>query len=126
TGVIMAGRSGAAFAAQLGTMQVNEEVDALKTFGIPPVEYLVLPRLIALALMMPLLCILADLIGILGGGLVGIALLDVKPMEYALRTLHAVSIGDFGLGVAKSAVFGVLVAIAGCLRGLQTRGSAEA
>jgi phospholipid/cholesterol/gamma-HCH transport system permease protein len=126
TGVMMAGRSGAAFAAQLGTMKVNEEVDALETIGISPIEYLVLPRLIALSLMMPLLCVLADLIGVAGGALVGVGLLDIKPVEYALRTIHAISTADFAVGVAKSAVFGVLVAVAGCLRGLQASGSASA
>jgi phospholipid/cholesterol/gamma-HCH transport system permease protein len=126
TGIIMAGRTGAAFAAQLGTMKVNEEIDALVTVGIPPTEYLVLPRLVALFLMMPLLCICADLIGIIGGGLVGVGMLDVEPVEYVRRTLDAISLTDCALGVVKGAVFGVIVAVAGCLRGMQTKGSAAA
>ena len=81
TGIIMAGRTGAAFAAQIGTMQVNEEIDALETMGISPVDFLVLPRMIALILMMPLLCIYADLMGILGGMVVGVGLLDINPIE---------------------------------------------
>jgi phospholipid/cholesterol/gamma-HCH transport system permease protein len=126
TGIIMAGRTGAAFAAQLGTMKVNEEIDALVTLGIPPTEYLVLPRLVALLLMMPLLCICADLIGIIGGGLVGMGMLDIEPVEYVRRTLDAISLTDCTLGVVKGAVFGVIVAVAGCLRGMQTSGSAAA
>jgi phospholipid/cholesterol/gamma-HCH transport system permease protein len=126
TGIIMAGRTGAAFAAQLGTMRVNEEVDALVTLGISPIEYLVLPRALALCLMMPLLCVFSDLIGIIGGGLVGVAALELGPSVYVTRTLAAISMGDFLLGVVKSAVFGVIVAVSGCLRGMQCRGSALA
>jgi len=126
TGIIMAGRTGAAFAAQLGTMKVNEEIDALVTLGIPPTEYLVLPRLVALFLMMPLLCICADLVGIIGGGLVGVGMLDIEPVEYVRRTIDAISLTDCALGVVKGAVFGVIVAVAGCLRGMQTKGSAAA
>ena len=126
TGIIMAGRTGAAFAAQLGTMRVNEEVDALQTLGISPIEYLVLPRVLALALMLPLLCLFADLIGILGGGVVGIGIFGIEPTQYFLRTIHRITLNDFLVGVAKSAVFGVLVALAGCLRGLRASGSASA
>jgi phospholipid/cholesterol/gamma-HCH transport system permease protein len=126
TGVIMAGRTGAAFAAQLGTMKVNEEVDAFRTLGISPLEYLVLPRMLALCLMMPLLCVFADLIGILGGGVVAVGVLDLQPLEYAQRTIAAISIQDFLVGVTKSAVFGILVAAAGCWRGMRAAGSASA
>jgi phospholipid/cholesterol/gamma-HCH transport system permease protein len=126
TGIIMAGRTGAAFAAQLGTMKVNEEVDALRTLGISPLEFLVLPRMLALCLMMPLLCVCADLIGIVGGGVVAVGVLDLEPIEYAQRTLAAISISDFVVGLAKSAVFGVLVAAAGCWRGMRASGSASA
>jgi phospholipid/cholesterol/gamma-HCH transport system permease protein len=126
TGIIMAGRTGAAFAAQIGTMKVNEEVDALVTLGISPIEYLVLPRMLALCLMMPLLCVFADLIGIAGGGFVGVAMLDIGPNVYVERTIQAVSTTDFVLGIVKSSVFGVLVAVAGCLRGMQCSGSASA
>jgi phospholipid/cholesterol/gamma-HCH transport system permease protein len=125
TAIIMSGRTGAAFAAQLGTMQVNEEIDALTTFGLSSMEFLVLPRMIALILMMPLLCIYADLMGIIGGGLVGIGMLDLSVTEYVNETLNGVSLTDFSVGIAKSAVFGVLVAIAGCLRGIQCGRSAS-
>jgi len=126
TGILMAGRTGASFAAQLGTMKVNEEVDALVTLGISPLEYLVLPRMLALCLMMPLLCVFADLIGIAGGGLVGIGMLDIHPGEYVRRTIDAITTTDFAVGVVKSAVFGILVAVAGCQRGMRTSGSASA
>jgi phospholipid/cholesterol/gamma-HCH transport system permease protein len=126
TGVIMAGRTGAAFAARLGTMQVNEEIDALATLGIPPVEFLVLPRILALALMMPLLCLYADLMGILGGLVVGVFVLDLNVMEYLNMTRKVVRLQDFWIGLFHSAVFGVLVALAGCLRGLQCGRSASA
>ena len=126
TAVIMAGRTGAAFAAQLGTMQVNEEIDAFKTLGISPMEFLVLPRMIALVLMLPLLCLYADLMGILGGALVGISMLDLSLAEYYYETKNAVRLIDFVAGLIKSGVFGVLVALAGCYRGVQCGRSASA
>jgi len=124
TGIIMAGRTGAAFAAQIGTMQVNEEIDALKTLGIAPMEFLVLPRMLALLLMMPLLCLYADLMGVFGGFLVGVFMLDITPMEYYLQTKAAVTLTQVWIGLFHSAVFGVLVALAGCLRGMQCGRSA--
>ena len=126
TGVILAGRTGAAFAAQLGTMQVNEEIDALITMGIPPMEFLVLPRMLALMLMMPLLCVYADLVGILAGLLVSTTLLQMPLLEYLNETRRAVDLVDCGIGVGKSVVFGALVALAGCLRGMQSGRSAAA
>jgi phospholipid/cholesterol/gamma-HCH transport system permease protein len=126
TGIIMAGRTGAAFAAQLGTMQVNEEIDALKTLGIPPMEFLVLPRMLALTLMMPLLCLYANLMGILGGVAVAVGLYGANPMLYFNRTKEAVGLNDLGIGLFMSIVFGVLVALAGCLRGMQCGRSASA
>lgn len=126
TAVIMAGRTGAAFAAQLGTMQVNEEIDAFKTLGISPMEYLVLPRMIALVLMLPLLCLYANLMGILGGALVGISMLDLSLAEYYHETTNAVRLVDFVAGLIKSGVFGVLVALAGCYRGMRCGRSASA
>ncbi len=119
TGIIMAGRTGASFAAQLGTMQVNEEIDALKTFGISPVEFLVLPRMLALFIMMPLLTLYADLMGILGGMFIGVFMLDLNFMEYYNKTAEAVSLNDLWVGLFSSAVFGVLVALAACLRGIR-------
>src|SRR3989475_2125827 len=124
--VIMAGRTGAAFAAQLGTMQVNEEIDALTTLGISPIEFLVLPRMLALALMMPLLCLYADLLGLVGGMAVGLGMLDLGATEYYVRTIGAISLADCVAGLIKASVFGVLVAIAGCLRGIQCGRSSAA
>ncbi len=125
-GIIMAGRTGAAFAAQLGTMQVNEEIDAFRTMGISPIEFLVLPRMLGLALMMPLLCLYADLMGILGGAIVGIGMLDLNMVEYYNQTKASVTLSDLWIGLVQSAVFGILVALAGCLRGMQSGRSASA
>jgi len=126
TGIIMAGRTGAAFAAQLGTMQVNEEIDALKTLGVEPMEFLVLPRMLALVIMMPLLCIYSDLMGILGGMIVGVTMLDLNPIVYFNETKTALSLTNVWIGLFHSAVFGVLVALSGCLRGMQCERSASA
>jgi phospholipid/cholesterol/gamma-HCH transport system permease protein len=126
TGIIMAGRTGAAFAAQLGTMTVNEEIDALSTLGISPMEFLVLPRMIALMLMMPLLCLYADLMGMLGGLVVGVGMLDIRVVEYYEQTRAGVDLMDIGVGLINATVYGVLVAIAGCMRGMQCGRSAEA
>ena len=126
TGIIMAGRTGAAFAAQIGTMQVNEEIDALRTLGISPMEFLVLPRMIALAVMMPLLCLFADLMGIFGGMIVGVSMLGLGPIAYLHQTQAALSLTNLWIGLFYSAVFGVLVALAGCLRGMQCGRSASA
>jgi len=126
TGIIMAGRTGAAFAAQLGTMQVNEEIDALKTLGFSPMDFLVLPRMMALILMMPLLTLYACLLGILGGMIVGVGMLDLSVTQYINQTQSALDLGDFAFGLVKSSVFGVLIAISGCLRGIQCGRSASA
>jgi phospholipid/cholesterol/gamma-HCH transport system permease protein len=123
TGIIMAGRTGAAFAAQLGTMQVNEEIDALRTLGVPPMEYLVVPRMAALILMMPVLCVYADLMGILGGAIVGIGM-GITPAEYWAQTKGAIGLHHFWIGLFLSVVFGALVALSGCLRGMQCGRSA--
>jgi len=124
--VIMAGRTGAAFAAQLGTMQVNEEIDALKTLGISPMEFLVLPRMLALVIMMPILCVYADLMGILGGLIVGVGMLNLGLMEYLNQTRASLTLTYFWIGLFYSAVFGVLIALSGCLRGMQCGRSASA
>ena len=126
TGVIMSGRTGAAFAAELGTMQVNEEIDALQTLGIPPMEFLVLPRMLALMLMMPLLCLYADLMGVLGGLIVGVSMLDLNLMEYVNETRSIVDLTNLWIGVFHGFVFGILVALSGCLRGMQCGRSASA
>lgn len=126
TAIVMAGRTGAAFAAQLGTMEVNEEIDALKTLGISPMDFLVLPRMLALVLMLPLLCLYSNLMGILGGGIVGIGMLDISPVHYFLETKAALNLMQFVPGLIKAAVFGVMVAVSGCLRGMQCKRSASA
>ncbi len=126
TAIIMSGRTGAAFAAQLGTMQVNNEIDALKTMNLPPLAFLVLPRMLALIVTMPLLCLYSDLMGVVGGGLVSISLFDVSLQEYLDRASKAVHLADLGVGLVKCTVFGILIALAGCLRGMQCRGSAAA
>jgi phospholipid/cholesterol/gamma-HCH transport system permease protein len=126
TGIIMAGRTGAAYAAQLGTMRVNEEIDAVQTMGISPVEFLVLPRMLGLIIMMPLLTIYADIVGILGGAVIGAGMLKVGFLPYWNRTWVAVDFSDVGVGLISASVFGVLVAIAGCLRGMQSGRSSAA
>ena len=126
TGIIMAGRTGASFAAQLGTMQVNEEIDALKTLAVSPVEFLVLPRLIALTLMMPLLTLFADLMGIVGGALIASGVYDINLVVYFNRISEAVSLADLFMGLFKGLVFGVLIALSGCLRGIQCGRDASA
>lgn len=126
TGIVMAGRTGGAFAAQLGTMQVNQEIDALKTLGISPMEFLVLPRILALALMMPLLCLYANLLGILGGASVAVLMLDIGFIQYYNETVAAVGLWNLGIGLFSGLVFGVIVALAGCMRGMQCGRSASA
>ena len=125
TGIIMAGRTGAAFAAQLGTMTVGEEIDALQTLGISPIDFLVLPRVLALVLMMPLLTVYSNLLGILGGLVVGVSF-GIPPSLYWTQTLDSVSLTDFAVGIFKGGVFGVIVALSGCLRGMQCGRSASA
>ena len=125
TGIIMADRTKAAFATQIKTIQVNEEIDALETMGISPVDFLVLPRMIALIIMMPLLCLYADLMGIVGGLIVGVGMLGINPIEYLNRTQETLTLTTLCIGLFHSAVFGVLVALAGCLRGMQCGRSAS-
>jgi len=119
TAIVFAGRTGAAFAAQIGTQKVNEEVNAITTFGLSPVQFLVLPRLIASVLMVPLLAVLADVVGIFGGALVMVGF-DVGFVQFYTQLLGAVTAWDFVLGILKAAVFGLAVAVIGCQRGLAT------
>lgn len=126
TGIIVCGRTGAAFAAQLGTMKVNQEIEAFQTFGISPIEFLVLPRMLALIFTMPLLCVFADLISIAGGFLVSTLMLDITPALYLSRTIAAINLTGFLLGIFKGAFFGVLIALTGCLRGMQSGSNAAA
>ena len=126
TGIIMAGRTGAAFAAQLGTMKVTQEVDALTTAGFSPLEFLVLPRVMALIVMMPLLCLYADFVGVIGGAVIGVGMLDLSWTTYFNETANAISLTDIFGGVFKASVYGVLIALSGCLRGLQCGNSSSA
>ncbi len=120
TGIIMAGRSGATFAAQIGSMQANEEIDALNTLGISPIEFLILPRTVALVAMMPLLTLYADILGILGGALIGILLLQLKSVQYWLETRHALLLSYFVMGLIKAVVYGIVIALTACFQGLRS------
>jgi len=124
TGVVVAGRTGAAFAAQLGNMKAGEEIDALETLGIAPVDFLVLPRLVALTLMTPLLTMYANCLGILGGMVVSASVLSIPPNAYWIETQSIIDLSDVSVSLIKSVVFGMLIAVAGCLRGLQAERSA--
>jgi phospholipid/cholesterol/gamma-HCH transport system permease protein len=126
TAIIMAGRTGAAFAAELGTMKVTQEIDALSTMGISPMEFLVLPRMIALILMMPLLCMYSDFVGILGGASVGVTVLGLSFRTYWHETIHAITMVALAGGLIKSAVYGVLIALAGCYQGFECGNSSLA
>jgi phospholipid/cholesterol/gamma-HCH transport system permease protein len=126
TGIIMAGRTGAAFAAQIGSMKVSEEIDALKTLAISPIDFLVAPRLIALCIMMPLLVLYSDMIGILGGSLVGMGMLGITWSQYWNQTVGAMNLSDIITGLMKSSVFGIIVAVTGCQKGIQCGNNAAA
>jgi len=125
TAIIVAGRSGAAFSAELGTMRVSEEIDALRTLGFDPYQFLVFPRVIALVVVLPLLTILADLVGIAGGLLVAMLSLDLTANAYLLEVQKAVNVWDVSSGCLKTAVFGLNVGLIACQRGLATHGGAE-
>jgi phospholipid/cholesterol/gamma-HCH transport system permease protein len=124
--IVIAGRTGASFAARIGTMQGNEEVDALRTMGLDPMDFLVLPRVLALILMAPFLVMYADVMGILGGAAVGSGLPGVTLTQYVNRSSEALTLGGFAGGVFKGTVYAALVAIAGCMRGMQCGRSAAA
>jgi phospholipid/cholesterol/gamma-HCH transport system permease protein len=125
TAIVVCGRSGAAFAAELGFMQVNEEIDALRTMGFGPMRYLVLPRALALIIVVPLLALLADVAGVLGGLVVGITNLDLTVRGYLSQTARVVSLWDISSGIVKSVVFAFAVALIACQQGLATSGGAE-
>ncbi len=126
TAILMAGRTGAAYAAQIGTMKVNEEIDALTTLGLDPVDFLVTPRIIALVVMLPLLTMYASLMGIIGGLAVGMAMLDVSLVQYVTQTVNAVNLNSLFGGLFKSIVYGSLIALAGCQQGMACGNSAMA
>ncbi len=126
TGIVISGRTGASFAAILGTMQVNEEIDALQTFGISPYDFLVLPRVLALTLMIPLLTVCANLMGMFGGFIVGILMLDISPSMYIENTLQYMHLKYLWIGLFHAFVFGIVISLAGCYYGIRCGRSAEA
>lgn len=125
TAIIVAGRSGSAYAAEIGAMRLNEEVDALHATGVDPVEVLVLPRLLGLIIALPLLTVVADIVGLIGGGLLCYGLLDMPLVQYMGRAEDAISSTTFWVGLAKAPVFAVLIAIAGTWCGMRVRGSSR-
>lgn len=124
-GIIMAGRTGASYAAAIGTMQVNEEIDALKTMGIPTTDFLVLPRVSALIITMPILTLLADVMGIIGGMAVGVFLLDIPLQEYWKYTNEALSLRHFWVGIFHGFIFGIIIALCGCYYGVNSGRDAD-
>lgn len=124
TAIIVAGRSGSAFAAEIGTMKISEEVDALFTMGFDPVKFLVIPKLLAALLMVPILTLFSDLFAIIGGLIVGVFMLDLTAGAYIDQTIKTLSLFDVFWGVMKSGVFGIFITWVGCLRGFQVRGGA--
>lgn len=126
TAIIMTGRTGAAFAAEIGTMKVNEEIDALETLGISPIDFLVTPRFLAILLTMPMLTIYANVVGILGGMSVAVVLLDLSSTQFITGLLEPVVLADALVGLLKAFVFGALIGLAGCMRGMQTGDDASA
>ncbi|HYZ48317.1 MAG TPA: ABC transporter permease [Sphingomonas sp.] len=125
TAIMVAGRSGSAFAAQIGTMKLTEEIDAMRTIGVSPMEALVLPRVIAAVVMMPLLGVYSSLIGIIGGGIFCWISLDIPPVTFVQRLREVVPLTDLYVGLVKAPVFGMIVALTGCFQGMQVEGDAE-
>lgn len=124
TAIMVAGRSGSAFAAQLGVMQVNEEVDAMRTIGLDPFEILVLPRILAIVIALPLLTFIADIVGLLGTLFVSSTLLDISLLQFLERVKNTSALPAFFIGLIKAPVFAVLIGMVGCMQGMQVRGSA--
>ena len=125
TAIIIAGRSGSAFAAQIGTMSVTEEIDAMRTVGIAPLEMLVLPKLLALLIVVPLLTVFADLLGVFGGMLMARAQLGVGFDDFLERLVKAVSVTAFLVGICKAPVFAAIIAVVGCFQGFRAKGGAD-
>jgi phospholipid/cholesterol/gamma-HCH transport system permease protein len=125
TAIMVAGRSGSAFTAEIGTMQVNEEVDALRTLGLDPIEVLVLPRVLAMMIALPLLSFFADMMALLGGALMALFVLDISIEQFLTQFKEAIVVRMFWVGIAKAPFFAFLIAMVGCYEGLQVQGSAE-
>ncbi len=124
TAVVLAGRTGAAFAATLGNMKANEEIDALETLGIAPVQFLVLPRVLALAVMTPLLAVYSNALGMIGGMAVALGILRIQPSAYWAEMQSSIDMSDLWVGIIKAVAFGLIIGLSGCLRGLQAERSA--
>jgi phospholipid/cholesterol/gamma-HCH transport system permease protein len=125
TAIMVAGRSGSAFTAQIGTMQVNEEVDAMRTMGLDPIEVLVLPRVMALVIAVPLLTFFANIMALVGGGLMAILLVDLTPVQFINQARQAIGLWTFWVGIIKAPVFAFIIGMVGCFEGLKVKGSAE-
>ncbi len=125
TAIMVAGRSGSAFAAQIGTMKITEEIDAMRTIGVVPVEALVIPRVLAAVIMMPLLGIYASMLSLIGGGLLCWIVLDIPPTTFVQRLREVTPITDLYIGLIKAPVFGAIIAMAGCFQGMQVEGNSE-
>ncbi|MCS6986397.1 MAG: MlaE family lipid ABC transporter permease subunit [Sphingomonadaceae bacterium] len=125
TAIMVAGRSASAFAAQIGTMKINEEIDAMRTLGLDPVEVLVVPRVLALVIILPLLGFYASLLAVVGGGLLSWAYLDIPPASFVQRLREVVPMSDFWIGMAKAPFFGAVIALVGCFQGMQVEGNAQ-
>ncbi|MCQ4573733.1 MAG: MlaE family lipid ABC transporter permease subunit [Candidatus Brocadiales bacterium] len=125
TAIIVAGRSGSAFAAEIGTMKVSEEIDAIKSMGLDTTRFLIVPKVIATVVALPILTLMADLVGIFGGLVVGVLFLDLTIWTYILQTERALDVFDIFTGVFKSFVFALLISGIGCMRGLQVEGGAQ-
>ncbi len=125
TGIIMAGRTGASYAAQIGAMRINQEIDALTVMGVSPFDYLVLPRMLALTMAMPILTIIADIVGILGGAFVALMLINVSMTEYWSMTYDWLTFKNFAIGVFHGWIYGWIIALCGCYYGMNSRRSAD-
>ena len=124
-GIVMAGRTGASYAATIGTMQVNEEIDALKTMGVPTTDFLVLPRLAALIVTLPFLTLLSDVMGIIGGAVVGVLTLGIPWQEYWKYTYNALTLNNFWLGIFHGFVYGWIISLCGCYYGIYSGRNAD-
>ncbi len=126
TAIVVAGRSGSAFAAEIGTMKISEEIDALVIMGFDPILFIAVPRIIASIIVVPVLTLFADLFAIAGGLVVGVFILDLTPASYITKTIEALTLFEICWGLSKSFIFAVLIVLVGCIRGFQTRGGADA
>jgi phospholipid/cholesterol/gamma-HCH transport system permease protein len=125
TGILVAGRTGSAITAEIGLMKINQEVDALNTLGLNPMEVLIVPRILALIFVMPILAFVSDIMGLLGGGIMVMISLDVSPQLYIHRIGEAITIGSFWVGIMKAPFFGAIIGIVSCFEGMQVQGKAE-